>query len=152
MILQIYTIIPYMERSIPRFNTFLTFRGVRYHLSPLAVAEDSNEDVEGVEGGLEGDVLVEVEDAGDYINGNPNEPLFQVLVRQGPDAHDAEGSGETVGQGDVGVSVGGQEPVDEGPNASGNEHPRQDKAAREMGDPNHPCPSLGRRGKGMEPN
>ena len=70
---------------------------------PLEEAENGDDDVKGVKAGLEGDILVEVEDAGDYIDSNPDEPLFKIFVRQSPNADEAEGCGETVGQGRVAV-------------------------------------------------
>lgn len=70
---------------------------------PLEEAEDGDDDVKGVEAGLEGNILVEVEDASDDIDGNPYEPLFEVLVRQSPDTDEAEGCRKAVGQGYVAV-------------------------------------------------
>ena len=74
-------------------------RRLFFHQSlPLEVAEDGDDDVEAVEAGLEGNVLVEIEHAGDDIDGNPDEPLLQVFPCQRPDAYHAEGCRETVGQ------------------------------------------------------
>ena len=75
-----------------------------HQLLPLEEAEDGDDDVKGVEAGLEGNVLVEVEDASDDIDSNPDEPLLKVLVCQSPNAHEAEGGCEAVGQGYVAVS------------------------------------------------
>ena len=74
-----------------------------YHFPPFQIAKNCNNNIKGVERGLERDVFVEIEYGGDDIDGNPNEPLFQVLMRQSPDADNAQGGGERVGQGDVGV-------------------------------------------------
>ena len=68
-----------------------------HQLPPLEEAEDGDDDVKGVEAGFEGNILVEVEDAGDDIDGNPDEPLLEVLVCQSPDTDEAEGCGEAVG-------------------------------------------------------
>ena len=65
---------------------------------PLEKTKDSDDDVKGIETGLEGNILIEVEDAGDDIDGNPNEPLLEVLVCQSPDTDEAEGGGKTVGK------------------------------------------------------
>ena len=74
-----------------------------HQLLPLEEAENGDDDIKGVEAGFEGNVLVEVEDAGDDIDGNPDEPLLEVLVCQCPDTDEAEGCGEAVGQGHVAV-------------------------------------------------
>ena len=71
--------------------------GMCHHPAPLEIAGNGDDDVEGVEWGLEWDVLVEIKDAGDNINGNPDEPLLQIFVGQCPNADDAEGCGERVG-------------------------------------------------------
>ena len=68
-----------------------------HQLLPLEEAEDGDDDVKGVETSLEGNIFVEVEDAGDHIDGNPDEPLLEVFVRQGPNSDKAEGCGEAVG-------------------------------------------------------
>ena len=60
-----------------------------HHLPPLEVAEHCDDDIQGIKTGLEGDVLVEIQDTGDHVNDDPDEPLLEVLARQGPDAHDA---------------------------------------------------------------
>ena len=70
---------------------------------PLEKTKDSDDDVKGIETGLEGNILIEVEDAGDDIDGNPYEPLLEVLVCQSPDTDEAEGCRKTVGQGHVAV-------------------------------------------------
>ena len=83
-----------------------------HHAAPLSIAEDGDDDIEGVEGGLEGDVLIEVEAAGDDVDDNPDEPLLQVLACQGPDAHEGERCGEGVGQGHTRVGAGDEERVE----------------------------------------
>ena len=67
-----------------------------HHFAPLEVAEDSDNHIQGIEAGLEGDILVEIQPAGDHVDDDPDEPLLEVLARQGPDAHDAQGGGEGV--------------------------------------------------------
>lgn len=74
-----------------------------HQLLPLEEAEDSDDDVKSIEAGLEGNILVEVEYAGDDIDSNPDEPLFEVLVRQSPDANKTQGSGKAVGQRHIAV-------------------------------------------------
>ena len=70
---------------------------------PTEIAEDGDNHVKGIERSLEGNVFVEIESAGDDVNNNPDEPLFEIFACQGPDAHDTEGCGETVGNGNGGV-------------------------------------------------
>ena len=77
-----------------------------HHSAPAEVAEDGDDDVEAVERGFEGYVLVEVEHAGDDVHGNPHEPLFQVLMRQSPDADEGQGCCKGIGNGDGGVGEG----------------------------------------------
>ena len=67
-----------------------------HQLLPFEKTKDSDDDVKGIEAGLEGDILIEVEDAGDDIDGNPNEPLLEVLVCQSPDANKTQGRGKAV--------------------------------------------------------
>ena len=74
-----------------------------HQLLPLEKAEDGDDDVKGIETGLEGNVLVEVEDAGDEIDGNPYEPLLEVFVCQSPDANKTQGRGKAVGQRHVAI-------------------------------------------------
>lgn len=57
-----------------------------HHFAPTKVAEDGDDDIKTIERSFEGDVLVEVKHASDNIHSNPHEPLFQVLMRQCPDA------------------------------------------------------------------
>ena len=52
-----------------------------HHLPPLEIAEHCDDDIQSIKTGLEGDVLVEIQDTGDDIHHNPDEPLFQVLTR-----------------------------------------------------------------------
>ena len=105
-----------------------------HHFAPLEIACDGDDDVEGIEGGLEGNVLVEIEYGGDDVDGNPDEPLLQVFVCQRPDADDAEGSGERVGKGDCAVGEGHQEPVDGSPDGGDEQCPGENEAAGEMTD------------------
>ena len=86
-----------------------------HHALPLEVAEDSDDDVEGVKTGFERNVLVEIEDTGNYIDSNPDGPLFEVLMRQGPDADETKGSSEAVGQRNVAVGECHQQPIDDAP-------------------------------------
>ena len=74
-----------------------------HQLLPLEKAEDGDDDVKGVEAGLEGNVFVEIEDAGDDIDGNPYEPLFEIFVGQSPDANKTQGRGKAVGQRHVAI-------------------------------------------------
>ena len=86
-----------------------------HHLLPLEVAEHRDDDIQGIEAGLEGDVLVEIQGAGDDVDHNPHEPLLEVLACQSPDAHDAQSGGEGVGHRNVGVGETAQDEIDEGP-------------------------------------
>ena len=87
--------------------------GRRLHLSaPLAITQDGDDDIKRVEGGLEGDVLVEIENASDDIDDYPDEPLLEILARQGPDAHKAEGRSEAVGKGYARIGAGDEEGVE----------------------------------------
>ena len=43
---------------------------------PLQISYNGDDDIEGVEGGFEGDVFVEIEDSGHHIYNNPDEPLL----------------------------------------------------------------------------
>ena len=74
-----------------------------HQLLPLEEAENSDDDIKGVEAGLEGNILVEVEDASDDIDSNPDEPLLEVLVCQSPDANKTQGRGKAVGQRHVAI-------------------------------------------------
>ena len=67
-----------------------------HQLLPLEEAENGDDDVKGVEASLEGNILIEVEDASDDIDSNPDEPLLEVLVRQSPDANKTQGRGKAV--------------------------------------------------------
>ena len=67
-----------------------------HQLPPLEEAEDGDDDVKGVEAGLEGNILIEVENASDDIDSNPDEPLLEVLVCQSPDANKTQGRGKAV--------------------------------------------------------
>lgn len=110
-------------------------RRLFFHQSlPLEVAEDGDDDVEAVEAGLEGNVLVEIEHAGDDIDGNPDEPLLQVFVRQCPDADEAEGGGEAVGHGYVAVGERHKQPVDDAPDGSHEHKPGQHQSAGKVTD------------------
>jgi len=86
-----------------------------HHLLPLEVAEHGDDDIQGIKAGLEGDVLVEIQGAGDDVDHDPHEPLLEVLACQSPDAHDAQGGGEGIGHRDVGVSESAQDEIDESP-------------------------------------
>ena len=101
--------------------------------APLAIAKDSNYDIKRIEGGLEGDDFVEIEDAGNYIYNNPDKPLFEILPRQGPDANKAEGRGEAVGDGHTRIGAGDEEEVEGCPNDQGGNRPQGCKAQGEMG-------------------
>lgn len=57
-----------------------------HHSFPFSISQNGNDDIECIETGLEGDVLVEVQNASHHIHHNPNKPLFQILARQCPDA------------------------------------------------------------------
>ena len=105
-----------------------------HHALPLEVAEDSDDNVEGVKTGFERNVLVEIEDTGNYIDSNPDGPLFEVFMRQCPDADETKGSGEAVGQRYVAVGECHQQPVDGGPDGSDDCQPGEDEATGEMVD------------------
>ena len=111
--------------------------------APAEKAEDGNDDVKGVEARLEGQSLVGIECAGDDIDGNPDEPLFQVLMGKRPDAQQTQRGGERVGQRDGGVGERDEQPVDGAPEGGGYCQPRQDEAAGEM---THPQPLPAREG------
>ena len=98
------------------------------HLEPpFAVAEDGDDDIKGVKGSLERNVFMEVEDTGDHVNGDPNEPLFEVLVGECPDADKTECGGKRVGNGDCGVGESGKQPPDGAPQCAGDAAPAQGK-------------------------
>ncbi len=90
------------EKADGYWQSFVLFL---HQLFPLEEAEDGDDDVKGVEAGLEGNILVEVEDAGDDIDGNPYEPLFEIFVGQSPDAYKAEGGCKAVGQRHVAIGA-----------------------------------------------
>ena len=113
-------------------NVFVLFSFFLHQPFPLEVAHDGDDDIEGVEGCLEGDVFVEVEGGGDDIDGYPDEPLLQILVGECPDADDAQGCGEAVGKGDVGVGEGDEQPVDECPDSTNDGYPRKDETGGEV--------------------
>ena len=83
-----------------------------HHASPLAIAKDGDDDIEGIERGLEGNVLVEVENRGDDVHNYPNEPLLEVLARQCPDADDGEGGGERIRHRHTRIGAGDEEEID----------------------------------------
>ena len=58
-----------------------------HHTAPFPVAKDGDDDIEGIEARLEGDVFVEIKDAGCHIDYYPNEPLLQIFPCQSPDAY-----------------------------------------------------------------
>ena len=91
--------------------------------TPSEKAEDGNDDVEGIEARLEGQSLVGIECAGDDIDGNPDEPLLQILVCQCPDAYDAQGGSEAVSQRHIAVGEGDQQPVNQRPDAANEQSP-----------------------------
>lgn len=72
-------------------------------LFPLDVTCYGYYDVEPVEQSLEGDALVNVKHAADYIHHYPEEPLLKVFPCQRPQADKGEGIGETVEHGHGGV-------------------------------------------------
>lgn len=82
----------------------MTFIGCRNHFFPFQVAENSNHHVKRIKAGFERDVFVEIQGAGDHVDGDPDEPLFEIFVRQSPDAYDAQGGGEAVCNRDGAVS------------------------------------------------
>ncbi len=94
-----------------------------HHLTPLEVAEDGDDDIQAIETRLEGDVLVKVQPTGDHIHHNPYEPLLQVFPGQGPDAHDAQGGGEGVEDGDGAVGKTRQQEVNGGPDQGSEAEP-----------------------------
>ena len=55
-----------------------------HHFLPFEIPCNGNNDVQGIERSLEGDVLVEVKYAGDDVDGYPDEPLLEILTGQGP--------------------------------------------------------------------
>ena len=103
---------------------------------PLAVAKDSDDNVEGIKRCLEGNIFVKIKRAGDHINGYPNEPLLQIFARQSPDADKAEGGGETVGDGYARVGVGYEQIVNDAPDGKRGERPWKDETALEVRDGN----------------
>ncbi len=72
-------------------------------LFPLDVTCYGYYDVEPVEQSLEGDALVNVKHAADYIHHYPEEPLLKVFPCQRPQADKGEGIGEAVEHGHGGV-------------------------------------------------
>ena len=101
-------------------NEQFSLFGRRLHLSaPLAIAQDGDDDIKRVEGGLEGDVLVEIENASDDIDDYPDEPLLEILARLGPDAHKAEGRSEAVGKGYARIGAGDEKRVECSPGQEG---------------------------------
>ena len=135
-------------------NVFVLFSFFLHQPFPLEVAHDGDDDIEGVEGCLEGDVFVEVEGGGDDIDGYPYEPLLQILVDECPDADDAQGCGEAVGKGDVGVGEGDEQPVDECPHGTDDGDPGKDESGGEVADGDPFClagifPSMGRTIRGV---
>ena len=97
--------------------------GFRHQPLPLEVAEDGDDDIDAIEARLEGDILVEIEPAGDHIDDNPDEPLFQIFACQSPDTDDAQGGGEGVEYGDVAVGEARQQEIDGSPDHSGEAEP-----------------------------
>ena len=120
--------------SAPAGLLFPAPRVTIHQATPAKVAEDGDDDVKTVERGLEGNVLVEVEHAGDYIHSNPNEPLFQILVSQCPDANEGQGGGESIGDGNGGVGEGGEQPPYQSPQQQENVAPEQGEVKRNVGD------------------
>ena len=105
-----------------------------HQLPPLEVAKHRDDDINPVKAGLEGDVLVEIEPAGDHVDDNPDEPLLEVLARQGPDAHDAQGGGEGVEDGDVAVGEPGEQEIDGRPYRGGDTDPDESQPQRHVTD------------------
>ena len=103
-------------------------------LAPGEEAGDGDDDVEAVEGAFEGDVLVEVEDAGHDINGYPDEPLLEVFMGKRPNASHAQCRGETVGEGHRRVGEMDKQIVDGRPQRRSHRQPKRGKTRREMGD------------------
>ena len=86
----------------------MTFIICRNHFFPFQVAENGDYHVKCVKAGFERDIFIEIKGTGDYINGNPDKPLFKVFVCQSPDSDDAQGGGEAVGDRDVAVGEVGE--------------------------------------------
>ena len=90
---------------------------------------------------------MEIKHAGDNIDDNPYKPLFQVLARQGPNAHDAEGRGESIGDGDSGVGEVRQYKVYGQPCRKADSNPRESRVFGHVADGQvggfllvaHPC-------------
>lgn len=51
---------------------------------PLAVAQDSHDGVEAIEGRSKRDLLVDVEHSANQVNDKPQEPLLGILLGQCP--------------------------------------------------------------------
>ena len=83
--------------------------------APFAIAKDGDDDIEGVETGLERNVLIEIKHTGDDIDSNPDEPLLQIFMSQSPDADEAQRSGKAVGQRYIGIGERDQQPIDDSP-------------------------------------
>ena len=105
-----------------------TFSTGLHQLLPLEIAEDGDDDIQPVKRGLEGDVLVEIEPAGDHIDDNPHEPLFQILARQSPDTHDAQGGSEGIQDGDGGIGEVRQDEIDDYPDHDSEAEPDEGHA------------------------
>ena len=96
-----------------------------HHLLPLEITEHRDDDIKSIEAGLERDVFIEIQPAGDHIDHNPYKPLFQVFASQGPDAYDAQGGGEGIEDRDVAVGETRQQKIDGDPNHGGEAKPNE---------------------------
>ena len=101
---------------------------------PFKIPEDGDDDIEAIEAGLEGDILVEIEAAGDDVDHDPDEPLFEVFAGEGPDADNAEGCGEGIEDGDARVGEMGEQVPDYQPDGCGDAEPDEGRFLRHVAD------------------
>ena len=105
---------------------YLPTTWVEHFIPPTKISENSNYHIDDEQdcGGVE--PFPKIEGGGNDIHDNPQQPLFEVLLREHPHRHDAEGGGEGIAEGDGTVGEGAQNPVKKPPQGDGGRGNRQD--------------------------
>ena len=85
---------------------------VRHEAFPFAKACHGKEGVKSIEGGGEGNVLVNIECTTYGIDCHPCQPLLKVFACEHPQGNNAQGGNETVAKGDTAVGEAKQDEVD----------------------------------------
>ena len=108
-----------------KYTTFFKRNLITHDFFPFDITEDGDYHVKCVKACFERYFLIEIECASDHVDGDPDEPLFEIFVSQGPYSDDAQGCGEAVGNRNVAVGEVGEYQIDDKPHQCDDSEPRQ---------------------------